>query len=93
MQVLEAGRIREFDEPHVLLQDRHGVLYQMVEQTGPVEAASLHHTASQVPGRRHTPLHPPGGPCARVRLCACVCVCVCGSVSVPRRTANPNFSL
>uniref|UniRef100_A0A8C5B493 Multidrug resistance-associated protein 4-like n=1 Tax=Gadus morhua TaxID=8049 RepID=A0A8C5B493_GADMO len=89
--VLEAGRIREFDEPHVLLQDRHGVLYQMVEQTGPVEAASLHHTASQVPGRRHTPLHPPGGPCARVRLCACVCVC--GSVSVPRRTANPNFSL
>uniref|UniRef100_A0A8C4YYG5 Multidrug resistance-associated protein 4-like n=1 Tax=Gadus morhua TaxID=8049 RepID=A0A8C4YYG5_GADMO len=45
--VLEAGRIREFDEPHVLLQDRHGVLYQMVEQTGPVEAASLHHTASQ----------------------------------------------
>uniref|UniRef100_A0A8C5A614 Multidrug resistance-associated protein 4-like n=1 Tax=Gadus morhua TaxID=8049 RepID=A0A8C5A614_GADMO len=46
--VLEAGRIREFDEPHVLLQDRHGVLYQMVEQTGPVEAASLHHTASQV---------------------------------------------
>ncbi|CAL8390193.1 unnamed protein product [Gadus morhua 'NCC'] len=46
--VLEAGRIREFDEPHVLLQDHHGVLYQMVEQTGPVEAASLHHTASQV---------------------------------------------
>ncbi|CAL8369430.1 unnamed protein product [Arctogadus glacialis] len=46
--VLEAGRIREFDEPHVLLQDRHGVLYQMVEQTGPAEAASLHHAASQV---------------------------------------------
>ena len=90
MQVLEAGRIREFDEPHVLLQNRDGMLYQMVEQTGAAEAASLHHAASQVTDRRHTPFHPP---VARARVCVCACACVCGLPVAPLRTANPNFSL
>ncbi|CAL8268154.1 unnamed protein product [Lota lota] len=45
--VLEAGRIREFDEPYALLQNRDGALYQMVQQTGGAEAAALHHTATQ----------------------------------------------
>ncbi|XP_053354043.1 multidrug resistance-associated protein 4 isoform X1 [Clarias gariepinus] len=39
--VLSAGSIHEFDEPHVLLQDKDGIFYKMVQQTGKAEAASL----------------------------------------------------
>uniref|UniRef100_A0A8C7JIE4 Multidrug resistance-associated protein 4 n=1 Tax=Oncorhynchus kisutch TaxID=8019 RepID=A0A8C7JIE4_ONCKI len=39
--VLDAGRIQEYDEPYVLLQNQEGVFYQMVQQTGKAEAASL----------------------------------------------------
>ncbi|XP_035030030.2 ATP-binding cassette sub-family C member 4 isoform X2 [Hippoglossus stenolepis] len=46
--VLDAGRIREYDEPYVLLQNQDGLFYQMVQQTGRAEAASLLHTAKQV---------------------------------------------
>ncbi|KAJ3591681.1 hypothetical protein NHX12_006813 [Muraenolepis orangiensis] len=46
--VLEAGRVREFDEPYVLLQNRDGALRQMVQQTGGAEAAWLHRAATQV---------------------------------------------
>uniref|UniRef100_A0A8D3DQQ0 Multidrug resistance-associated protein 4 n=1 Tax=Scophthalmus maximus TaxID=52904 RepID=A0A8D3DQQ0_SCOMX len=46
--VLDAGRIRECDEPYVLLQNQDGIFYQMVQQTGRAEAASLLHTAKQV---------------------------------------------
>ncbi|XP_042350397.1 ATP-binding cassette sub-family C member 4-like [Plectropomus leopardus] len=46
--VLDAGRIREYDEPYVLLQNREGLFYQMVQQTGRAEAASLLHAAKQV---------------------------------------------
>uniref|UniRef100_A0A7N8Y475 Multidrug resistance-associated protein 4 n=1 Tax=Mastacembelus armatus TaxID=205130 RepID=A0A7N8Y475_9TELE len=45
--VLDAGRIREYDEPYVLLQNHDGLFYQMVQQTGKAEAASLLHTAKQ----------------------------------------------
>lgn len=48
LQVLDAGRIREYDEPYVLLQNQDGLFYQMVQQTGRAEAASLLHTAKQV---------------------------------------------
>uniref|UniRef100_A0A8D3CW28 Multidrug resistance-associated protein 4 n=1 Tax=Scophthalmus maximus TaxID=52904 RepID=A0A8D3CW28_SCOMX len=46
--VLDAGRIRECDEPYVLLQNQDGIFYQMVQQTGRAEAASLLHTAKQM---------------------------------------------
>uniref|UniRef100_A0A8C2XFD4 Multidrug resistance-associated protein 4 n=1 Tax=Cyclopterus lumpus TaxID=8103 RepID=A0A8C2XFD4_CYCLU len=39
--VLDAGRIQEYDEPYVLLQNQEGLFYQMVQQTGKAEAASL----------------------------------------------------
>uniref|UniRef100_A0AAQ5XSE2 Multidrug resistance-associated protein 4 n=1 Tax=Amphiprion ocellaris TaxID=80972 RepID=A0AAQ5XSE2_AMPOC len=45
--VLDAGRIQEYDEPYVLLQNQEGLFYQMVQQTGRAEAASLLHTAKQ----------------------------------------------
>lgn len=43
--VMDAGRISEFDEPHVLLQNRHGVFSQMVSATGQ-EAESLRQIAN-----------------------------------------------
>ncbi|KAE8299274.1 Multidrug resistance-associated protein 4 [Larimichthys crocea] len=46
--VLAAGRIQEYDQPYVLLQNQDGLFYQMVQQTGRAEAASLLHTAKQV---------------------------------------------
>lgn len=48
LQVLDAGRIQEYDEPYVLLQNQDGLFYQMVQQTGRAEAASLLHAAKQV---------------------------------------------
>uniref|UniRef100_A0AAQ4NUK3 Multidrug resistance-associated protein 4 n=1 Tax=Gasterosteus aculeatus aculeatus TaxID=481459 RepID=A0AAQ4NUK3_GASAC len=45
--VLDAGRVQEYDEPYVLLQNQEGLFHQMVEQTGKAEAASLLHTAKQ----------------------------------------------
>ncbi|KAM7407376.1 hypothetical protein PAMA_003212 [Pampus argenteus] len=48
--VLDAGRIQEYDEPYVLLQNQDGLFYQMVQQTGRAEAASLLHTAKQTAG-------------------------------------------
>ncbi|XP_067315093.1 ATP-binding cassette sub-family C member 4-like [Pseudorasbora parva] len=45
--VLDAGRIHEYDAPHVLLQNQNGILYKMVQQTGKAEAASLLQTAKQ----------------------------------------------
>ncbi|XP_047457991.1 ATP-binding cassette sub-family C member 4-like [Mugil cephalus] len=46
--VLDAGRIQEYDEPYVLLQNQDGLFYQMVQQTGRAEADSLLHAAKQV---------------------------------------------
>ncbi|KAM9802671.1 ATP-binding cassette sub-family C member 4-like isoform 1-T1 [Syngnathus typhle] len=46
--VLDASKIHEYDEPYVLLQNHRGLFYQMVQQTGPAEAASLLHAAKQV---------------------------------------------
>ncbi|XP_074550610.1 ATP-binding cassette sub-family C member 4-like [Halichoeres trimaculatus] len=46
--VLAAGRIQEYDQPYVLLQNQDGLFYQMVQQTGRAEAAALLHTAKQV---------------------------------------------
>ncbi|XP_017568412.1 multidrug resistance-associated protein 4 isoform X1 [Pygocentrus nattereri] len=45
--VLDAGRIHDYDEPHVLLQNQDGIFYKMVQQTGKAEAASLKQLAKQ----------------------------------------------
>ncbi|KAM9344115.1 LOW QUALITY PROTEIN: ATP-binding cassette sub-family C member 4-like [Pholidichthys leucotaenia] len=50
--VLDAGRICEYDEPYVLLQNRDGLFYQMVQQTGRAEAAALLRAAKQVYARK-----------------------------------------
>lgn len=63
LQVLDAGRVQEYDEPYVLLQNQEGLFHQMVEQTGKAEAASLLHTAKQVT----TPTYPPKKGPARAR--------------------------
>ena len=39
--VLSAGRIREFDAPHLLLLKQRGLLSRMVELTGPNESTRL----------------------------------------------------
>lgn len=59
LQVLAAGRIQEYDQPYVLLQNQDGLFHQMVQQTGRAEAASLLHTAKQVT----TPTFVPGRDC------------------------------
>jgi len=46
--VMDAGVMVEFDHPHNLLKDENGVLYKMVEQTGPANAELLHSVASEV---------------------------------------------
>ncbi|XP_072539979.1 ATP-binding cassette sub-family C member 4 isoform X2 [Salminus brasiliensis] len=53
--VLDAGRIHEYDEPHVLLQNQDGVFYKMVQQTGKAEAASLKQLAKQAYMNRSRP--------------------------------------
>ncbi|KAM9321307.1 ATP-binding cassette sub-family C member 4 [Gastrophryne carolinensis] len=48
IMVLDAGRVKEFDEPYNLLQNKESLFYNMVQQVGKAEAASLTHTAKQV---------------------------------------------
>ncbi|KAJ0181350.1 hypothetical protein K1T71_003435 [Dendrolimus kikuchii] len=45
--VLDAGRLVEFDHPHVLLQNRKGHFRQMVKETGPSMAPILHKLAAE----------------------------------------------
>lgn len=47
-QVLDSGRLREYDEPYVLLQNPESLFYKMVQQLGKGEAAALTETAKQV---------------------------------------------
>ncbi|XP_033865353.2 ATP-binding cassette sub-family C member 4-like isoform X2 [Acipenser ruthenus] len=46
--VLDAGKIHEYDEPYVLLQNNDSIFYKMVQQTGKAEAAALLETAKQI---------------------------------------------
>ncbi|XP_060851718.1 ATP-binding cassette sub-family C member 4-like isoform X2 [Rhopalosiphum padi] len=45
--VMDAGTVAEFDHPHNLLQNKEGVFYKMVEQTGPDTANLLHRLAAE----------------------------------------------
>ncbi|XP_055638062.1 ATP-binding cassette sub-family C member 4-like [Toxorhynchites rutilus septentrionalis] len=53
MLVMDAGRAREFDAPHVLLQQEGGILRDMVEATGPSESESLKNIAAETYARTH----------------------------------------
>ncbi|XP_065758076.1 ATP-binding cassette sub-family C member 4-like isoform X2 [Muntiacus reevesi] len=48
IMVLDSGRLEEYDEPYVLLQNRDSLFYKMVQQLGKAEAAALTETAKQV---------------------------------------------
>uniref|UniRef100_A0A182JZF0 Uncharacterized protein n=1 Tax=Anopheles christyi TaxID=43041 RepID=A0A182JZF0_9DIPT len=45
--VMDAGEAREFDTPHLLLQQEGGILKDMVEATGPSESESLKRIAAE----------------------------------------------
>ncbi|XP_023819171.1 multidrug resistance-associated protein 4-like [Oryzias latipes] len=59
--VLDAGRIRAFAEPLVLLQDPDGIFFKMVQQTGKQEAAALHQAAKQAYNSSQRPAAPANG--------------------------------
>uniref|UniRef100_A0A3P9LF64 ATP-binding cassette, sub-family C (CFTR/MRP), member 4 n=1 Tax=Oryzias latipes TaxID=8090 RepID=A0A3P9LF64_ORYLA len=61
--VLDAGRIRAFAEPLVLLQDPDGIFFKMVQQTGKQEAAALHEAAKQVSSTGDTSEDPANHSC------------------------------
>ncbi|XP_069826776.1 ATP-binding cassette sub-family C member 4 [Dendropsophus ebraccatus] len=48
IMVLDAGRVKEYDEPFNLLQNKESLFYKMVQQVGKAEASSLLDTAKQV---------------------------------------------
>ncbi|NWQ79416.1 MRP4 protein, partial [Columbina picui] len=48
IMVLDAGRLKEYGEPYILLQEQDGLFYKMVQQVGKTEAASLIETAKRV---------------------------------------------
>ncbi|KAM4788292.1 ATP-binding cassette sub-family C member 4 isoform 5-T5 [Cyanocitta cristata] len=48
IMVLDAGRLKEYGEPYILLQEQDSLFYKMVQQVGKTEAASLIETAKRV---------------------------------------------
>jgi len=57
-QVLDAGRIVEFDAPHRLLQNPASYFCQLVEQAGPEAAARLRQMAAEAYARAPAPPTP-----------------------------------
>ncbi|XP_066477246.1 ATP-binding cassette sub-family C member 4 [Tiliqua scincoides] len=55
IMVLDSGRLKEYDEPYILLQAEESLFYKMVQQVGKAEAASLMETAKQVYVRKNYP--------------------------------------
>ncbi|XP_008048925.1 multidrug resistance-associated protein 4-like, partial [Carlito syrichta] len=56
IMVLDSGRLKEYDEPYVLLQNNESLFYKMVQQLGKAEAAALTETAKQVYFTRNYPV-------------------------------------
>jgi len=54
IMVLDAGYLKEFDEPAILLENPKSLFYGLVEQTGSVEAPILTEMAKQAYDGRHT---------------------------------------
>ncbi|XP_025056143.1 multidrug resistance-associated protein 4 isoform X4 [Alligator sinensis] len=48
IMVLDAGRLKEYDDPYILLQEKESLFYKMVQQVGKAEAAALIETAERV---------------------------------------------
>lgn len=46
--VIDAGNVKEFDHPSILLKNPDGVFYRLVETTGRTNAKNLHNIAQQV---------------------------------------------
>ncbi|KAF1544914.1 Multidrug resistance-associated protein 4, partial [Eudyptula minor] len=55
IMVLDAGKLKEYGEPYILLQEQDGLFYKMVQQVGKTEAASLIETAKRVYFSRNYP--------------------------------------
>uniref|UniRef100_A0A8C0SL69 Multidrug resistance-associated protein 4 n=1 Tax=Canis lupus familiaris TaxID=9615 RepID=A0A8C0SL69_CANLF len=55
IMVLDSGRLKEYDEPYVLLQNEESLFYKMVQQLGKAAAAALTETAKQVYFKRNYP--------------------------------------
>ncbi|XP_022358423.1 multidrug resistance-associated protein 4 isoform X3 [Enhydra lutris kenyoni] len=55
IMVLDSGRLKEYDEPYVLLQNEESLFHKMVQQLGKAEAAALTETAKQEYFKRNYP--------------------------------------
>ncbi|XP_069858835.1 ATP-binding cassette sub-family C member 4 [Dipodomys merriami] len=55
IMVLDSGRLKEYDEPYILLQNTDSFFYKMVQQLGKGEAAALTEIAKQVYFKRNYP--------------------------------------
>ncbi|KAJ7319899.1 hypothetical protein JRQ81_019410, partial [Phrynocephalus forsythii] len=55
IMVLDAGRLKEYDEPYILLQQKESLFYKMVQQVGKAEASSLMEMAKQVYFKKNYP--------------------------------------
>ncbi|ELR53073.1 hypothetical protein M91_11706, partial [Bos mutus] len=56
IMVLDSGKLEEYGEPCVLLQNRDGLFYKMVQQQGKAKAAALTETAKQILTEHRTPI-------------------------------------
>ncbi|XP_058040750.1 ATP-binding cassette sub-family C member 4 [Ahaetulla prasina] len=55
IMVLDLGRLKEYDEPYILLQEKESLFYKMVQQLGKAEALSIQETAKQVYFKKNYP--------------------------------------
>jgi len=55
LQVLDSGRLVEFDEPYLLLLDNSSLFYKLVSQTGKSSAVRLLDMARTAFEKRHQP--------------------------------------
>ncbi|XP_063281818.1 ATP-binding cassette sub-family C member 4 [Pelobates fuscus] len=48
IMVLDSGRVKEYDEPYILLENKESLFYRMVQQVGKAEAAALTQVAKEI---------------------------------------------